>query len=403
MAMANPHDFRQQLLQQQEMQQHATQQSAEQLYDPSSYGHPHQFNDTHQYNNNNNNNFGGLSLLAPLQQAMTENGGQNRGMKRTMSDLGAFAGNYQHQNINFANLTAGNFTIPSTTPVQKRVRALESHPPEMSPRGFGSSRYKGVCWNKKQKKWRTRLSFQGKVEFLGDFPDEETAALTYDKRIKELYGDNSKRLNFPGHYINGSHSDTSRFPMASNIPREVTVKNRVTPVGLKQVLLQQVQEETKANGNNIPDSLNTAVEETGPDGEVEVATQAHKKFLIGANRYYLGSSSYKGVCWNKKKKKWRARISNNGKREFLGDWDSEVKAAMIYDARARQLFVNVPNLRDRLNFPDGIKAKTEEQSTKESTQQRLHNSVFVKPRHQTYVDRHYNSKIMQPGSDMFKP
>lgn len=102
-------------------------------------------------------------------------------------------------------------------------------------------------------------------------------------------------------------------------------------MGLKQNLLQQVEEEAKKNGNDMkfPKSLSTAVEETGPNGEVEVATQQHKKFLIAANRYYMGSSGYKGVCWNKKKKKWRARISNQGKREFLGDWDCEVRVCCI--------------------------------------------------------------------------
>jgi len=339
------------------------------------YGtHANPFSSDH-YGHSNLN----LSMFGAIPPASTGrsagNGGsvQQSGMKRTYSDLNTAFSNYQQQNLHFQNLP-GNFNISTThttTPIQKRVQALESHRPEMSPRG--SSKYTGVCWNKKQKKWRTRLSNHGKVEFLGDFPDEESAAVAYDRRAKEVFGEGAKKLNFPATYPYHPMDVNTMRPTYMNFPREHGSKNRVTPVGLKQNLLQQVEEEAKKNGNDMkfPKSLSTAVEETGPNGEVEVATQQHKKFLIAANRYYMGSSGYKGVCWNKKKKKWRARISNQGKREFLGDWDCEVRAAMIYDARARQLFQNLPNLRERLNFPDGVNVKVKEQGNEKNGSQQV--------------------------------
>ena len=49
------------------------------------------------------------------------------------------------------------------------------------------------------------------------------------------------------------------------------------------------------------------------------------------------SSKYRGVCWYKKSKKWQARITVAGKREWLGDFDDEVEAAKAYDLRARQV------------------------------------------------------------------
>ncbi len=59
------------------------------------------------------------------------------------------------------------------------------------------------------------------------------------------------------------------------------------------------------------------------------------------------SSKYKGVHWLKRKKKWRARITFNGRGIFIGDFGTEKEAGMAYDARARQLFgdyasLNVP-------------------------------------------------------------
>jgi len=59
------------------------------------------------------------------------------------------------------------------------------------------------------------------------------------------------------------------------------------------------------------------------------------------------SSKYKGVHWLKRKKKWRARITFNGRGILIGDFDTEKEAGMAYDARARELFgdyasLNVP-------------------------------------------------------------
>jgi len=50
------------------------------------------------------------------------------------------------------------------------------------------------------------------------------------------------------------------------------------------------------------------------------------------------SSGYKGVCWNKRAGKWRARISQNDKRKFLGYYDSAEIAAIVYDITALELF-----------------------------------------------------------------
>jgi len=50
------------------------------------------------------------------------------------------------------------------------------------------------------------------------------------------------------------------------------------------------------------------------------------------------SSQYKGVCWDKSKKKWIAYIGLNQKLLFLGRYDSEIEAANIYNKKAKKLF-----------------------------------------------------------------
>ena len=53
-----------------------------------------------------------------------------------------------------------------------------------------------------------------------------------------------------------------------------------------------------------------------------------------------GSSSYRGVDWNKDRQAWRMKIRNphTGKQETKGGFDVEEAAAREYDARARILY-----------------------------------------------------------------
>lgn len=69
-----------------------------------------------------------------------------------------------------------------------------------------------------------------------------------------------------------------------------------------------------------------------------------------ANRHHLPvhtSSRFRGVFWEKKSCKWKAGIKANGKSTHLGFFDSEIGAALAYDAAAREAFGKFA----RLNFP----------------------------------------------------
>jgi hypothetical protein len=59
------------------------------------------------------------------------------------------------------------------------------------------------------------------------------------------------------------------------------------------------------------------------------------------------TSIYKGVCWDKRFRKWRSDISLNGKRIHLGLFDNETDAAHQYDFHAIFFFRGFENL----NFP----------------------------------------------------
>lgn len=59
----------------------------------------------------------------------------------------------------------------------------------------GTSKYKGVCWDKRASKWVAYIHPDRKMKFLGYFISEEQAARAYDTKALELFKDFSK-LNF---------------------------------------------------------------------------------------------------------------------------------------------------------------------------------------------------------------
>lgn len=53
-----------------------------------------------------------------------------------------------------------------------------------------TSKYPGVSWHKRDKKWHAQIKIGGKVKHLGYFTDEREAAKAYEKACREFVGEN---------------------------------------------------------------------------------------------------------------------------------------------------------------------------------------------------------------------
>jgi len=56
-------------------------------------------------------------------------------------------------------------------------------------RGNCTSQYKGVTWRKDTGKWQARIICNAKKISIGYFDDEKAAAMAYDAKAKELFGE----------------------------------------------------------------------------------------------------------------------------------------------------------------------------------------------------------------------
>jgi len=60
------------------------------------------------------------------------------------------------------------------------------HRPNMK-RGF--SKYRGVCWHKRKKKWQAEIGHRGKLIYIGMYKTENDAAAAYNIEAERRFGD----------------------------------------------------------------------------------------------------------------------------------------------------------------------------------------------------------------------
>lgn len=84
-----------------------------------------------------------------------------------------------HKNQNKLDNCRGNLR-PATCSQNGGNRSIQQQ---------GSSKFKGVFWDKRDKKWRAQIMFEGRCKYLGCFTDEIKAAKAYNKAATEYFGE----------------------------------------------------------------------------------------------------------------------------------------------------------------------------------------------------------------------
>ncbi|MBN1505417.1 MAG: HNH endonuclease [Sedimentisphaerales bacterium] len=92
---------------------------------------------------------------------------------------------------------------------------------------------------------------------------------------------------------------------------------------------------------------------------LNVCTQQEN--LVNRSKRNGASSRFRGVNYNKDSGKWRARITFEGGRLYLGEFAEEVEAARAYDRKAAELFGELA----RLNFPEEWPAERRQESKRD--------------------------------------
>ena len=77
--------------------------------------------------------------------------------------------------------------------IKSNLRIVTNQQNQMNKKSYkgSSSKYKGVAWHKRHKKWNAQIQINGKQKHLGYFTSEEEAALAYNKEAIKLFGEHA--------------------------------------------------------------------------------------------------------------------------------------------------------------------------------------------------------------------
>ena len=194
------------------------------------------------------------------------------------------------------------------------------------------SQYTGVSWNIGYRKWRTKISIDGKHVRLGYHGSEEAAALAYDERAGPL----GRPVNFPleegqdqARKCEASKFEGVQWNFDDKLWEAIGVKyGERVPLG--------TFETEEAAARAVDDHL------------VAALGLPRKNFLVEGELRQASvnqASVFVGVCRQPKANKWGAGIKIEGKSTRLGTFCSEEEAARAYDAQAAALGkpVNFPS------------------------------------------------------------
>lgn len=164
-----------------------------------------------------------------------------------------------------------------------------------------TSEKKGVNWSKASQKWKALVTIKGTRKYLGYYESEEDAARAVSEYVKDgTLPTPPARAGRPG-------TTSAHRGVSYNKDRKKWVGQVWDPAKRKQTNIGSYPTEEDAA---------KAVAEFIQHGVVQNPPPKRER----------GTSSHKGVCWDKIAKKWKAQTSKNGKKVHLGYYANDEDA-----------------------------------------------------------------------------
>jgi len=234
-----------------------------------------------------------------------------------------------------------------------------------------TSRFRGVSWDKRVKKWEVRIGVHGNQKRIGHFTDEGEAAHAYDAYA--IVNRIETPRNFPDENEDAVVAEAERGRAAKKQKKAASKSSTYQGVGWKRAVKKwqvriRVDGKQKsiglfadeaeaahaydayaiANGidtpRNFPDE-----DEDDVVAEAARVRAAPKKRKKAAN----ATSTYQGVSWDKTNEKWVVNIRVGGKQKYVGRYAGEIEAAHAYDAYAITNDIDTPR-----NFPVALDSRS---------------------------------------------
>jgi len=197
-----------------------------------------------------------------------------------------------------------------------------------------TSHYKGVYWHRERKNWRVQLCIKGTREFGGNFKDEMDAAQKVNQICEEIgiSPPNPKISTIPNQQ---KKENTSKYngvywhKQRKQWRAQLYVKGEKIKFGG----IFKVEVEAAKRVNQLCEEMGISLKNPS------ISAIPNQKYQKKEN-----TSQYKGVCWEKKNRKWRVQLCIKGiKSRFVEDFKNELDAAKKVNQICEEMGISPKN------------------------------------------------------------
>eukprot|EP00985_Skeletonema_marinoi_P028808 scaffold26046_cov158-Skeletonema_marinoi.AAC.6 len=241
------------------------------------------------------------------------------------------------------------------------LSGVSSQPPILKSAGRikeGASKYTGVSFYKNQNKWLAQIVIEKKTCRIGCYENEEEAAVDYARAVFKYKGQGALDEAREQRSLDKARVQTQFIIDLSDVPKQPPIPKSSGFIKEGASKYTGVTFHKQGNGWRAQITIDGAARYIGyykseEEAAVDYARAVFKyKARIESSLVFdlsdvppqppipkcagcikEGTSQYTGVSFDKQKKKWKAQISIEGKQIFIGYYDNEEEAAVVY-ARA---------------------------------------------------------------------